>query len=230
MGQEGPFSVYLFNVRTACASDVERCNDAVSALVQTVTSVASANQSTYAFVADRAYAVLRIAGFGKEATKGVKEPNKQLVVLPFVEGIEALFVIDGENSVRYVNRDDMAVTGLTEKALFDLASRNAARLPSLTYEPIRDIPGLYIMAADDGLGTSRAFDTALWQKLETTIGGPVAMAVPTRDWVLFTRADQPELVTKLRRLAGRITKGEPHPVSDAVMTRKGNSWRSLQIP
>lgn len=227
-GRKGPLTVYLFNVRTACASNKDRCDDEVLTFVRHIASVASADQSADAFVGEKLYAVLRNAGFGKRAAETVKEPNKQLVVLPFVDSIEVLFVVDGEKAVRFVNRDDMVGAGLTEKTLLELASRNAARLPQLKYEPIEGMSGLYVMLANDGLGTSRAFDPALWEKLEAKAGGPVAMAVPTRDWVLFTRADQPELVAKLRTLAGRIARGEPYPVSGAVMARDGNGWKALQ--
>jgi uncharacterized protein YtpQ (UPF0354 family) len=224
-GQKGPLTVYLFNVRTACMSNKDRCDDEVSSFVERVASIASEDKSAGAFTAEKIYAVLRNIGFAKRAAETFKETSKQLVVLPFVESIEVLFVVDGEKAVRYVNRDDMDTAGLTEKALLDLASRNSARLPQLKYEPIKGTPGLYFMPANDGLGTSRAFDAALWEKLEAAAGGPVAMAVPTRDWVLFTRADQPESVAKLRTLAGRIAKGEPYPVSDAVMIREKGSWK-----
>lgn len=227
-GWRGPLTVYLFNVRTVCTSNKDRCDDEVLSFVQRVVSVASADQSADAFVVEKVYAVLRNAGFAKRAAETFKEPNKQLIVLPFVESIELLFVVDGDKAVRYVNRDDIAGAGLTEVALLDLASRNATRLPQVKYEPTKGMPGVYFMPANDGLGTSRAFDFALWEKLEAVAGGPVAIAVPTRDWVLFTRADQPELVAKLRTLAGRIARGEPYPVSDAVLVRDGNSWKPLQ--
>ena len=113
-GRKGPLTVYLFNVRTACVSNKERCDDEVSSFVQRIASVASADQSAGAFVAEKIYAVLRNAGFAKRAAETVNEPNKQLVVLPFVESIEVLFVVDGEKAVRYVNRDDMGAAGLRQ--------------------------------------------------------------------------------------------------------------------
>jgi uncharacterized protein YtpQ (UPF0354 family) len=230
-GRKGAHTVYLFNLRTACASRKAGCDEAVSSFVQQVASIASAEQSASAFVAGKVYAVLRDAGFGgrsAEMIKAGKEPNKQLVVLPFIESIEVLFVVDGEKAVRYVSRDDMIGAGLTEKGLLDLATRNAARLPELKYQLVKGMDGLYFMPANDGLGTSRAFDLALWKKLEAAIGGPIAMSVPTRDWIIFTRAAQPENVAKMHALAGRIVRGEPYPISDAVLISDGNGWKTLQ--
>ena len=227
-GRNGPLVVYLFNLRAACVSSKGSCEGEVSSFVRRIALLASSGQPADVFVAEKIYAVLRNADFAKHAAETVKEPNKQLVALPFVESIEVLFVVDGKNEVRFVNRGDLVAAGLTERALLDLASHNASRLPQLKYEPINDAPGLYVMRANDGLGTSRAFDVALWEKLEAMAGVSVAMAVPTRDWVIFSRADKPGLVAKLRDLAGRIARGEPYAVSDAVMVRDGKGWKALQ--
>jgi uncharacterized protein YtpQ (UPF0354 family) len=229
-GRGGPLTIYLHNVRIACAANRDRCDDEVSSFVGRAAAIASDGPSAGAFVAERVHAVLRNAAFAKRATGAFKEPDKQLVVLPFVEGIEVLFVIDGEKAVRFVNLGDLAGAGLTDKALLALAASNAARLAPLKHEPVKGVPGLYFMPANDGLGSSRIFDAALWDKLEATVGGAVAVSVPTRDWVLFTRSDQAEQVAKLRVLAGRITRGESYAVSDAVMVRDGKGWKLLQSP
>lgn len=227
-GRNGALTVYLFNIRMACVSNKDRCDEEIASFVRRITSLASADQTADAFVAEKIYAVLRNVDFAKRAAETIKEPNKQLVALPFIEGVEVLFVVDGENAVRFVNRSDLVATGLTERALFDLATRNVLRLPPLTYEPINEVPGLYSMLANDGLGTSRVFDVALWERLETMAGGSVAMAVPTRDWVFFCRADRPELVAKLRDLVARVVSGEPYAISDAVMVRGGKGWKVFQ--
>lgn len=86
------------------------------------------------------------------------------------------------------------------------------------------------MPANDGLGTARVFDAALWQKLEAAAGGPVAMAMPTRDWVFFARADNTQALATLRALLGRVVRGEPYAVSAAVMVRNGAGWKLLPAP
>jgi uncharacterized protein YtpQ (UPF0354 family) len=227
-GRKAPLTVYLYNVRAACASNKERCDDEIASFVRRVSAVASADEAGGAFSAEKVYPVLRSAGFGKRAAEAFKEPNKQLIVLPFVDSsIEVLFAIDGEQAVRFVNREDVLGAGLTEVALLELASRNAARLPALKYEPLKGMDGVFFMPSNDGLGTARAFDAALWDKVSTSAGGPVALAVPTRDWILFTRADQAENVANLRLLAGRIARGEPYPVSAAVIARVDGQWKAL---
>lgn len=226
-GPKGPFLVYLYNVRKTCTSSKEQCEAEVLSFVQGVVSVASSDHLAGAFVAERTYPVLRPAGFGKRATETSKAEGNDLIVFPFVDGIELLFVVDGDKTSRFINRRDLTLTGLDEKALGDLAMHNAARLSAPKYEPVKAVPGMYFMQAADGLGTSRAFAPAMWDRLETEAGGPVAMAVPTRDWIVFCRADQPELVARMREVVGRIARGEAYAVAAVVLTREGTSWKAL---
>jgi uncharacterized protein YtpQ (UPF0354 family) len=224
-GGKSPLTLYLSNIRTACAARPEHCDEEVASFVRRATSV---NSTESTFVPEKVYAVLRSAGFGKRTSEAFTDADKRLVALPFIDAIEVLFVIDGDKAMRYVGYGEMVGVGLTESALLELASRNAARLPQLRYEALKGVPGVYFMPANDGLGTSRAFDSALWDKVEATAGGPVAVAMPTRDWVLFARADQPEPLGQLRKLAARIVRGEAYPVSDAMMVRDGKGWKALQ--
>lgn len=221
-------TVYLFNVRKSCESRADRCDEEVANFVRGVVSVASVDSAQRAFVGEKVFPVLRRSGFGTRATERIKEPDKQLVVMPFAESIETLFVVDSEKTVRFINLDDMAKAGLTVATLADLASRNAARLPVLKAEPIKGMEGVHFMPANDGLGSSRVFDPALWIKLEALAGGPVALAVPTGDWIFFTRADQPDQVAKLRGLVARVVRGEPYSVSDAVLVRDRGGWKALR--
>lgn len=221
-------TVYLFNVRKSCESRTDRCDEEVMSFARGIASVASADPAQRAFVGEKVFPVLRRSGFGTRATERFKEPDKQLVVMPFAEGIETLFVLDSEKSVRFINVGAMTEAGLTRATLVELAARNAARLPPLKAEPVNGMDGVHFMPADDRLGSSRVFDPALWARLEATAGGPVAMAVPTGDWILFTRADRPDQVEKLRGLALRIVRGEPRSVSDAVLVRDRSGWKALR--
>ena len=63
---------------------------------------------------------------------------------------------------------------------------------------------LFVVDSENSLRyvTSRAFDNAQWDKLQAPAGGAVAVAVPTRDWVLFLRADRADMIVALQTLAG----------------------------
>jgi len=75
--------------------------------------------------------------------------------------------------------------------------------------------------------TSRLFDSKFWDALETKAGGPAAVALPTRDWLLAARLDDPEATARLRTVAARIVAGEPTAVTSALVRRNGQSWTEV---
>ena len=82
--------------------------------------------------------------------------------------------------------------------------------------------------ASDGYGTSRLFDSQFWVALEAQAGGPVAVALPTRTWLLAARLDDPETIARLRTVAARIAAEEPTAVTSALVRRSGQDW--LEVP
>jgi len=93
---------------------------------------------------------------------------------------------------------------------------------------MREMPGLWAGIAHDGYGTSRLFDPKLWEALEAQAGGPVAVALPTRDWLLAARLDDAQAIARLRTIAARIVAGEPTAVTAALVRRDGESW--IEVP
>jgi hypothetical protein len=55
-----------------------------------------------------------------------------------------------------------------------------------------DVARMFVFRTD-GYGTSRLFDSKFWDTLETQAGGPVAVALPTLDWLLAARPDDPSI-------------------------------------
>lgn len=192
--QRGPLTVYLFNARMGCASNKNHCDDEVSSFVQRVVSfvqsvkpIGASDLSVRPVGMEKVYPVLVKAGFAKAASKTeilsvypengaaeIVEEIQPLVVLPFVDSIELVFLVGDGGRIRYVSRDQMVAAGLTEKALLDLTSRNPVRLPPVKYGLFGSIPGLYSFPPDFSeeaiLATSRVFDSALWDKLEAAAG------------------------------------------------------------
>lgn len=220
-----PLKIALDNMRKACSAQPDRCDDQVGAFVARVIQVATGTGAH--FSQDKVYPVLRTAGLARMVAQESQDPAAKLVVRPFAPGVELVLVLDGDATMRYVNRGDVAKAGIDEAALMAAALGNVANLPPLQARPLRSLPGFSYLMADDGLGTARAFDPALWTRLAQTIGGPVAMAMPTRDWIVITRADEPRQVATLRELAGRVVRREPYAMSDTVFVRDGAGWKPV---
>jgi uncharacterized protein YtpQ (UPF0354 family) len=123
-----------------------------------------------------------------------------------------------------VNASDLKHSGLTIEDLDRIALAHVARLAPPKLEQMRGAPWLWASISNDGYGTSRLFDPKFWDTLETRAGGPVAVALPTRDWLLAARLDDPTAIAQLRGVAARIVAGEPTAVTSALVRRDGQSW------
>jgi uncharacterized protein YtpQ (UPF0354 family) len=138
-----------------------------------------------------------------------------------------LYAIDTPRAVRFVNASDLEHSGLTVDALDKIALSHVSRLAPIKIEPMREARGLWVGIARDGYGTSRLFDSKFWDTLETQAGGPVAVALPTRDWLLAARLDDPQAIARLRAVVARVVAGEPTAVTSALVRRSGQSWTEV---
>jgi uncharacterized protein YtpQ (UPF0354 family) len=220
----GSVSVYLDHVRAECSKRPNDCDSVVKRFVQA--TVASARgPDALKFDANNIYPVVRAADTVR-AMKGTlgDKVTSTFVSQPFVSGAVLLYAIDMPTAVRFVSQSDLEHAGLTLEALDKLAASNASRLPSIHMEPLDRAPGLWTALATDGYGTSRLFDATFWDTAEARAGGAVAVALPTRDWLLFARLDDQAAISRLRALAARVVAGEPYAVTSSLVRRDGKSW------
>ncbi len=223
-------TVYLDNLRKRCASIPAECEAMTAEFAKRSTASlfgANGDDKVFKFALDKIYPVLRHAGYASQAGRITREPTKAVVMQPFAADVELLFVIDGADAFRYVTVDELKDAGLTLPALLARGSANATRLPPLKPVPITRIEGLSALMYTDSLGCVRMFDAAMWDRIEKEAGGPVAVAVPTRDWILFVRLDDPARVKNLHVLARNIAAGEAYGVSDTVFRRNGTGWVAI---
>ena len=220
-------TVYLDNLRKTCGADPAGCDAASAAFAKRLLESFSHEMSATKFTLDKLYPALRKAGYAAQAARMVKEPGKGLVMQPFGPDVELLFVIDSPNSLGYVTLDEQKKAGLADDALLAAASGNAAHLPALKPIPVPRRDGLFALMFTDSLGNARMFDAALWTRIEAEAGGPVAVAAPTRDWILYTRLDDTAHVDALRVLARNIASREAYGVSGELFRRDGAGWKTL---
>jgi uncharacterized protein YtpQ (UPF0354 family) len=223
----GPLTVYLDRVRAECRKRPEDCDATVNQLV-TATLATSSSPDSMRFDPEQVYPVVRpVAGVqAMQATIG-GDITRLFVSRPYISGAVLLYAIDTPKAVRFVNASDLTHAGLTLEALDQIAVAHVARLAPPKLEQMRGAPGLWASISNDGYGTSRLFDPKFWDALETRAGGPVAVALPTRDWLLAARLDDPTAMTQLRAVAARIVAGEPTAVTSALVRRDGQSWTEV---
>jgi hypothetical protein len=218
-------TTYLDNVRKTCALRPAECDGALAGFARTMAVDLSKDKGTaHKLVPDKLYPVLRPTSYAAQAAQLIKDPAKRLYVKPFAPGVDQLFIIDGENSIQYVTLDEQAEAGMTADAMLATGSANATRLSPLAPIAVPNRPGLFALMFADTLGSARLFDATLWDRLEKDLGGPLAVAVPTRDWILFTRLDDDAGLVDLRTLARNVAARESYGVSGELLRRDGKGW------
>ena len=221
----GPATVFLDRVRAECQRRPENCDATIK---QLVSSIVATSSEAMGFNADSVYPVVRPVGSvqAMQATVG-GDVTRVLVSRPYISGAVLLYAVDSPRALRYVIAGDLEHSGLTLDALDKIAVSHVPRLGPLKFEQMRGARGLWVGIAQDGYCTSRLFDPKFWEALEAQAGGPVAVALPTRDWLLAARLDDAQAISQLRTIAARIVAGEPTAVTSALVRRNGESWTEV---
>ena len=212
----GPITVFLDRVRGECQKRPETCDAAIEQLV-TATTETTVSADVTKLNTENIYPVVRPTNGlqAMQATIG-GDVARMFVSRPYISGAVLLYAIDTPRAIRFVNSSDLEQSGLTIDALDKIALSHVSRLTPLTFSQMSGSPGLWAGLANDGYGTSRLFDPKFWDTLEAQAGGPVAVALPTRDWLLAARLDNPQAIARLRTVAARIVAGEPTAVTSAI--------------
>lgn len=225
---DGEWAVYLDNLRISCETRPADCDSAIDNFVRRIATT-TREGDTARLPKDKVFPVLRNESQLLSMQKlAESKPGQELAGQAIVPGIALLYVVDLPDSFRFVLRRDLDDSGLSPEQLHDFAAANAAKLEGLAVERLEGTRGLFAVIAYDGLGSSRLFNDSLWNELERQAGGPVAVAAPTRDWILAARLDDRPALAELRDLAGRIVDGEPYAVSATLFRRDGEAWREVR--
>jgi uncharacterized protein YtpQ (UPF0354 family) len=223
----GSFQVFLDRVRAECQKQPDTCDGTIENLVS-ATLATVGQPEAMAFDPDNVYPVVRPESTvqAMQASTGGKSKDT-FVSRPYISGALLLYVVDAPRAVRFVNSSDLNRAGMTVDALNTLAFTHVSRLPTAHFQKMEEAPGILAAIFNDGYGTSRLFDPIFWDSAEAAAGGPVAIALPTRDWLLAARLDDAKAMARLRKLAGQIVAGESTAVTSALVRRDGQGWSEV---
>lgn len=226
-GPAGELSVFLDHVRAECTKRPDSCDSAIQGFVKNVATAAEMRELT-AFNTENIFPIIRPDDAGPSMKPIVGEdPTKLFVSRPYISGAVLMYAIDTPKALRFVNAGDLGKAGLTLQALDKIAMSHVSKLPPVDIQPMEGARGLWTALANDGYATSRLFDPKFWDALESHVGGPAAVALPTRDWILAVRLDDAEAMTRLRSLARRVVAGEPRAVTASLVRRDGAGWAEI---
>ncbi len=163
---------------------------------------------------DRVMPVLRYRGYAT-GVEGVT-----LLERDFSPGLVIHYVIDSPESVSMISVDDLTASGLDQSALMEAAATNlAARRDNLGIGG----EGLFYLELDGYYESSFVLDADLWQQIEAQIG-PVLMALPSRDVVIFGPAEIDDVRAALVDLARQISDENGGITSAELFRFSGDGW------
>jgi hypothetical protein len=144
---------------------------------------------------------------------------------PFAGDLEALLGYDTPGGIAMMGKLSMGIDGLTDDEAFALAITNlSAFARGLSWEADG---GLRFAVLDGDYESSLLLLDSVWDELEAELGGPVAVAAPTRSLVAAARADDAASVARLRSLIADATF-DPYSVSEELFVRRNGTWTVLE--
>jgi uncharacterized protein YtpQ (UPF0354 family) len=102
----------------------------------------------------------------------------------------------------------------------------AARLSQVVLRGDDLASDISMLVLDGSYESSLLLVPALWDDVEA-VAGPVAVAIPARDLIVFAPLSQPKRIAALREIAAECAGTAAYPISDALLVRKGDAWTTL---
>jgi uncharacterized protein YtpQ (UPF0354 family) len=160
------------------------------------------------------------------AAAEVGDPTAAPVHVPLAGDLYVVLAFDTPSSIGVTSESALEALGLDGAAALAQARRNFAdyAAQTLVWE---EEQGLRIAVLDTNYESSLLLLDDVWRELETEMGGPLAVAVPSRGLLVVGRADDPEHMDILEGLAFEAPFN-PYPLSARVFVRRGGRWEALE--
>ncbi len=226
-GPNGKMTIYTDNVQKECDRYPDQCDDTIRRFVSALTSVNES--SSFALTESKVFPVIRSDAMLKNLSELMhQDPGKIPISRSFTSDSVVLYAIDSPKAIRFATGKDLERQGLSQERLQALAAANVKRLDPVKINVLPNSNGLVAVITQDTYATSRLFDSTFIQELEHAVGGPVVVAVPTRDWIVAANAGDAAALTKLKDLAARVFRGEAYSVTPKLVKWDGKTW--LEVP
>jgi hypothetical protein len=156
------------------------------------------------------------------------EPGNTIDNLPifdyFVGDLHLRYVFDDERFVQAVRGRDLQRLKLDRKSMPALVVENYRKLyPDLSV--IQPEPGMGSVIRGGQLEPTILLDADFWNEQEKRVGGPLIVAVPQRDMVVFTRIEPKQNIELLKhRVVLAYEKAGDRALSRTVLAWREKRW------
>jgi uncharacterized protein YtpQ (UPF0354 family) len=156
---------------------------------------------------------------GFEQLLATEDKPAKLIRYPLVADIEAAFVFQTPNGMRYATENDLNTLNISKSDFAEAAMRNFDAMTLKTEWSRSD--NVLIAQLDGNYESSLLLIDNLWPEIENALGGPIVVGVPARDSLVAVRADDTGQVAELRRA---MDNGYAYPISSTLLTRRNGRW------
>jgi uncharacterized protein YtpQ (UPF0354 family) len=223
-GPNGKMTMYTDNVQKECDRYPDQCDDTIKRFVSALASVNE--KSSFALIESNVFPVVRSRAMLKTLSELMhQEPGKTPISRTFTSDSVVLYAIDSPKAIRFAVGNDLKRQWLSEERLQAIAVTDVKRLDPVKISVLPHSNGLVAAITQDTYATSRLFDPTFVQELERAVGGPIVVAVPTRDWIVAANAGDAAAVAKLKDLAARVFRGEAYAVTPKLVKWDGKAWQ-----
>jgi len=170
-------------------------------------------------IKDKSY-ILQISSMVKEKSKDKEMPflYKKLNDLLYL-----VFVLDAENSMRFLNQKDLIKLGLKTTDLLTLSIENLKReFAGLSVKG--DPSGLSMLIADGNYEASFFIVDSLWDKKVFPVQGDIVLHMPARDTVLITGSEDLDGLKRVSEIINNNVNKLSYPITNVGFIRKNDAW------
>ncbi|MCP5047432.1 MAG: DUF1444 family protein [bacterium] len=139
------------------------------------------------------------------------------------EDVVRILVLDSESRMQFVTTQDLEKWQIKEEDAVQQGFANLSELAGTAW--IEEMEkGVFRIKAEDTYDAARILIPGIREKVEKRLGAEPRWAIPTRDYLLVCRKDNPQGIKAMEELAERIRDEGPYELSPNVfrMTEDGN--------
>ena len=158
----------------------------------------------------------------------VKEKSSKNEIPFFYKKINDLlylvFVLDTQNSMRFLNENDLITLGLKSTDLLPLSIENLKRdFAGLSVKG--DPSGLSMLVADGNYEASFFLVDSLWNKKIFPVKGDIVVYMLSRNTVLITGSEDLEGLKRISEIISDSANNFAYPITDTGFIRESGGWK-----
>lgn len=169
--------------------------------------------------------VVREKAFVDEMRRSAK-PDDPILAHKLIDDLWVLYVLDLPDQMRFLTLSGAVELGSSDAGVRARAKQNLhLRLAEVS---VRAEGPFYTVHLDDNYESSLLVDDDFWSQIEIQVSGVLVVAVPNRNVLLFTTADDTLAVASLRKTAEKLSTDYSYPITSQLLQRKAGRWSRLE--